>query len=180
MHLNKVFIICLFGISSIFASAEDKINYIEGDLIQGPYKTDIIEGGELSVINTSDTEFPLSLVLNVTRDGVRSSRIFVDHYDVAGTSPKIESLFFYPVKRKKNIFVLVSWQLTSKGAGTYGTLYQVYAYEKEKNGILARNNVVTLDDHLSGIEGYQDGDEQHFCCKNAASIKRYVKDVINK
>ncbi len=61
MYLNKVFIICLFGLSSIFASAEDKINYIEGDLIQGPYKTDIIEGCELSVINTSDTEFPLSL-----------------------------------------------------------------------------------------------------------------------
>lgn len=149
-------------------------------MVQGPFKTDIIEGGELSIINTNDMEFPVSLVLNITRGGVRSDRALVDKYDVAGSDPKIESLFFYPVKGKKNVFVLASWEITSRGIGTYGTLYQVYAYKKDKNDKLIRNKIITLDDNLSGMEGYQEGEEQHFSYKDAASIKRYVKDVINK
>ena len=78
------------------------------------------------------------------------------------------------------MFVLASWEITSRGIGTYGTLYQVYAYKKDKNDKLIRNKIITLDDNLSGMEGYQEGEEQHFSYEDAASIKRYVKDVINK
>ncbi|POR70880.1 hypothetical protein [Pseudomonas syringae] len=180
MFIKKVAVIFFFGFFSIFASAQSEIKYVEGDLVQGPFKTDVIEGGELSIIKTNDMEFPVSLVLNITKGGVRSDRVLVDKYDVAGPDPKIESLFFYPIKGKKNVFVLVSWELTSRGIGTYGTLYQVHAYEKNKNNELIQNKIITLDNHLSGIEGYQEGEEQHFSYKDAASIKRYVIAVINK
>lgn len=180
MFFNKLAVIFFSGFFSIFASAQSEIKHLEGSLVQGPFKTDVIEGGELSVIKTNNVGFPVSLVLNITKGSVRSDRIFVDKYDVAGSDPKIESLFFYPVKEKKNVFVLVSWELTSRGIGTYGKLYQVYAYEKDLNNKLIRNKIIDFDNHLSGIEGYQDGEEQHFSYKDAASIKRYVKEVVNK
>ncbi len=59
----------------------------------------------MSIININDMEFPISLVLNITRGGVSSDRALVDKYDVAGSDPKIESLFFYPVKVKKCVRV---------------------------------------------------------------------------
>ncbi len=59
------------------------------------------------------------------------------------------------------MFVLASWEITNRGIGTYGALYQVYAYKKDKNDKLIRNEIITLDDNLLGMEGYQEGG-QHF------------------
>lgn len=53
------------------------------------------------------------------------------------------------------MFVLASWEITNRGIGTYGALYQVYAYKKDKNDKLIRNEIITLDDNLLGMEGYQ-------------------------
>lgn len=45
MFIKKVAIIFSFSFFSIFASAQGEIKYVEGDLVQGPFKTDVIEGG---------------------------------------------------------------------------------------------------------------------------------------
>lgn len=101
------------------------------------------------------------------------NRSLVDKYDVAGSDPKIKSIFFYPVRGRKNVLVLVSWEITSRGIGTYGTLYQVYGYEKSADNKLGVNKRVRFDKNLSGVEGYQQGEEQPYV--NAGLIKSYIK-----
>ncbi|WKW30564.1 hypothetical protein KIH13_16640 [Pseudomonas viridiflava] len=173
--LTSIFLFVIAGLTF----AQDDAKYLQGTIIQGPYNTSVVEGrGELSVLETGDKDFPLSLVLDVSNAEGGKIRELVDKYDIAGSDPKVESIFFYPVKNKKHVFVLVSWELTSRGIGTYGTLYQVYAYERNKNNKLVPDKKITADKQMSGIEGYQEGQEQHFGYKNAESIKAYIKNNI--
>lgn len=158
------------------SSAQDS-DYLQGQVIQGPFKTDVVSGGELSFLQTTSEEFPVSLVLDVVGVDNKKNRSLVDKYDVAGSDPKIESIFFYPVKGKKNVLVLVSWEITSRGIGTYGTLYQVYGYENSADNKLVVNQLVRFDRNLSGMEGYQEGEEQHFSYVNAGLIKAYLKKI---
>ncbi|HWH86542.1 MAG TPA: hypothetical protein VNV36_07180 [Pseudomonas sp.] len=171
----RFFIFALVSLLANLSSAQDA-DYLQGQVIQGPFKTDVIKGGELSFLQTRSEEFPVSLVLDVEVDGAKN-RSLVDKYDVAGSDPKIESIFFYPVKGKKNVLVLVSWEITSRGIGTYGTLYQVYGYEKSTDNKLVVNKLVRFDRNLSGMEGYQEGEEQHFSYVNAGLIKAYFKKI---
>lgn len=41
------------------------------------------------------------------------------------------------------------------------------------------NKLVRFDKNLSGMEGYQEGDEQHFPYVNAGLIKTYIAKVIS-
>lgn len=173
MFRSASFSLLLFLAGLSFAQGEDK--YVQGTVVQGPYKTTVIDGGELSVLETGDAEFPMSLVLDVVKAGGIRFRSLVDKYDVAGSEPKVESLFFYPVHGKQNVLVLVSWSISSRGIGTYGTLYQVYAYEKSPTNELVVNKRIAFDNNLTGIDGYQEGEEQSFIYKDATSIKRYIK-----
>ena len=166
--------IFLFMVAGLTFGQNDG-KYLQGKIIQGPYKITVVEGGELSVVETSDMDYPLSLVLDVSNSGGWRVRRLVDKYDVAGSDPKVESVFFYPVNGREHVFVLVSWELTSRGIGTYGTLYQVYGYEKNENNELVTDKIITFDKKMSGIEGFQGGQKQHFNYKDAASIKAYVK-----
>ena len=79
-------------------SAQDDGQYLQGAVVDGPYKTAIVEGAELSVVANGDADFPLSLVLGAEgSDGV-TVRQLVDKYDFAGSAPKVESIFFIPSK----------------------------------------------------------------------------------
>jgi len=172
----RFFMFALVFLLANSSSAQDS-DYLQGQVIQGPFKTDVVSGGELSFLQTTSEEFPVSLVLDVVGVDNIKNRSLVDKYDVAGSDPKIESIFFYPVKGKKNVLVLVSWEITSRGIGTYGTLYQVYGYEKGADNKLVVNQLVRFDRNLSGMEGYQEGEEQHFSYVNAGLIKAYLKKI---
>ena len=74
------------------SSAQD-VDYLQGTVIQGPFKTDIVNGGELSFLQTTSEEFPVSLVLDVVGVDNKKNRSLVDKYDVAGSDPKIESIY---------------------------------------------------------------------------------------
>ncbi|MGY2354343.1 hypothetical protein ACW9H6_23730 [Pseudomonas sp. SDO528_S397] len=163
-------------LASTFAVAENQNKYLQGELLQGPFKTSVVEGAELSFLKTGDVEFPVSLILEKMGKNGKKVRELVGKYEVAGSDPKIESLFFYPIKGKNNVLVLVSWTLTSRGIGTYGTLYQVYGYEKNERNSLVVNNLVTYDDNLSGIDGFQEGEAQSFSYVDAVKIKAYLKN----
>jgi len=46
------------------SSAQD-VDYLQGRVIQGPFKTNVVNGGELYFLQTGSAEFPVSLVLDV-------------------------------------------------------------------------------------------------------------------
>jgi hypothetical protein len=177
--MNKLFVFVLVSIfaGSTFAEVESK--YVAGPVIQGPYKTTVIENGSVSFLDTGDREFPVSMVLDVLGPVGGTKRTLVDKYDVAGSPPKIETVFFYPINGRKSVVVLVSWTISSRGIGTYGTLYHVCAYEQGPQDTLVSNEKVQFDDNLHGIDGFQEGEEQKFKYKNAAAIKGYIKKNFN-
>ncbi|WKV83992.1 hypothetical protein LJJ44_23495 [Pseudomonas sp. B24_DOA] len=55
-----------------FSSAQD-VDYLQGRVLQGPFKTNVVKGGELSFLQTGNAEFPVSLVLDVV--GVDNKKI---------------------------------------------------------------------------------------------------------
>lgn len=145
--------------------AQDDSLYLRGAVIDGPYKTTVVENAELLVLETGDAEYPVSLVLDVKNNDGVSARQLVDKYDVAGSPPKVESIFFYPVQDVKNVFVLVSWEINHRGMGAYGTLYQVYAYARHSNGKLIPNQLIQANRYLSGIDGFSDGRKSPLGCR---------------
>lgn len=46
------------------SSAQD-VDCLQGRVIQGPFKTNVVKGGDVSFLQTGSAEFPVSLVLDV-------------------------------------------------------------------------------------------------------------------
>ncbi len=74
-----------------------------------------------------------------------------------------------------NLFVIVRWGLRHSGLGTYGDLYQVYAYESDKNGSLAENKNITENSDMTGVEGYVEHQASTFRLKTALDVKNFIR-----
>lgn len=121
---------------------------------------------------STDSDNPLDLVLY---RGVGScSSTVIDRYSVEGSTPLVTAVFPYTVKGRSNLFVIVSWKINSRGVGTYGTLYQVYAYEKDGPDGLEANQQIAGTDQLTGMEGVADGEPTHFDGKTAAEVEKLI------
>lgn len=81
---------------------------VPAEIVQGPFKTNIFLRGKVWVEKINELHKSLAVVLESTNDKGVVQRRRVDAYDDSGTGPTVESIFFYPVKGKKNIIVLVS------------------------------------------------------------------------
>jgi len=89
--------------------------------------------------------------------------------------PNVDSLFFMDLKGKSNIFTIVHWDVNSRGIGTYGKYYQVYAYTKDGSGRLIENKRVVDNSAMTGMDGYQEGEESIFLYKTAGAVKSFFK-----
>ncbi|WP_131723242.1 MULTISPECIES: hypothetical protein [Burkholderia] len=94
-------------------------------------------------------------------------------YSVEGGVPIIKSIFFMPLDGRANLFSIVAWDVSNRGDGTYGKLYQVYAYSFDENGVLMENKRVTENGAMTGVEGYVQGRESRFRYRAAWDVKRY-------
>ena len=72
-----------------------------------------------------------------------------------------------------NVFAIVHWDVNSRGAGTYGKYYQVYAYAPDHRGELRENEAVVNSSAMTGMDGYQDGTESFFAYKTADAVKSF-------
>lgn len=77
------------------------------------------------------------------------------------------------------MIVLVSWRQQHLAEGINGYLYQVYGY-KYKGSKLIANEEITKDSELNGLDGEFSGEEKSFKFKDAASIKKYLKEKYSK
>jgi hypothetical protein len=96
-------------------------------------------------------------------------------YSIEGGVPNVDSLFFMDLKGKSNIFTIVHWDVNSRGIGTYGKYYQVYAYTKDGSGRLIENKRVVDNSAMTGMDGYQEGEESIFLYKTAGAVKSFFK-----
>lgn len=140
------------------------------DVVSGPFQAKIVTDADVFFSRSSDENYPVRFMLKRKRGaGVE----LIDKYEVSGSAPNVETVFYYPINGEVNILVLVSWEINSRGLGTYGRLYQVYAY-KSQGGKLVRNDQFLKDNNISGIDGYQEGQQVSFSLRNAESIKKYI------
>lgn len=139
------------------------------EMVSGPFPAKVMSGADIFFSKSHDEKYPVYFML---RKESGESEV-IDRYEVSGSDPNIESVFFYPIKGEKNIMVLVSWEVNSRGLGTYGKLYQVYAY-KQQDGVIVENSLISKDGNMSGLDGYQEGREVSFSLKSAAAIRKYI------
>ncbi|MEG7363464.1 hypothetical protein [Pseudomonas citronellolis] len=174
--LKKLIAITFLTISFL-AQASDDYNY-SAHIVHGPFSTKIYKNSKIYFSNSQEKNYPIYFLLD--RKLAQESEIkIIDKYEVSGSSPKIETVFFYPIKKEENIIVLVSWEINNRGLGTYGTLYQLYLY-KDQGGHLVRNEELMKNKEISGMDGYQEGNEISFKLKTASDIKKYIRERLDK
>jgi hypothetical protein len=136
----------------------------------------LFEGSRIA-IEKGEGDAPVVLVLyHQTQAGCDRS-VFA-RYSIEGGTPFVESLFFEKIDGRMNVFAIVSWRINNRGEGTYGRLYQVYAYKMNSGGLLTENARISNNDHMTGIDGYEQGQQSTFQYKTAADVKRYLKNKI--
>ncbi|MDN7425893.1 hypothetical protein [Burkholderia sp. AU45388] len=123
-------------------------------------------------IENGTPEYPIVLDLyQSTKCGCEKAEFA--RYSVEGGVPTVESIFFMSLDGRVNVFSIVAWDINSRGDGTYGRLYQVYAYFFDKNGVLIENDRVSQDEAMTGIDGYAQGAESKFRYRTASDVKKY-------
>jgi hypothetical protein len=126
-------------------------------------------------IENGTAEYPLALEFYQAVAG-GCKKIEFARYSIEGGTPVIESIFFMPLHGRINVFSIVSWGINNRGDGTYGKLYQVYAYNFDENGNLVENKHVSGDDAMTGVEGVSEGTTSEFRYRTAAQVKRYWRN----
>lgn len=134
-----------------------------------------LSDGSRIAIEKGVEDNPVILAFYRETQGGCSRSIFA-RYPIEGGEPFVESLFFDRIDGTMNVLVIVSWEINNRGEGTYGKLYQVYAYDTDSHGSLVENSLIGNDDHMTGIDGVEQGQESKFQYKTAADVKRYLKN----
>jgi len=174
-RLIKIFLVFLFASTAGTGWAQNFVCPSE-DPNRNIFKSKIYDNGIISFEPSSDKNNPIDFNLYKKEANGNCNKIKIDSYPVEGSKPKIETVFYKKIRGQQNIVVLVSWELNNRAAGTYGTLYQVYAYADIK-GLLTENEEVSNNKIMSGIEGYADGASSSFSGKDAAHVRLLLDQI---
>ncbi|WP_392561734.1 hypothetical protein RHO12_11520 [Orbus sturtevantii] len=170
------FLYFIFGLLFFSTTAVSQQN---NAIEQGPFSISLVCGGKILFERKDDDS--IDFILKYKDDSNFEKIYQIDNYEIEGGNPEIESVFFFPVLKNENIFVIVSWEINSRGVGTYGKLYQIYAYTKSNDNSKLIKNITLYDDkNLTGIDGTSDWEESDFKYKTAAEVKKYIKETYNK
>jgi hypothetical protein len=99
----------------------------------------------------------------------------VAKYSREGGDPNVDSIFFMGINGRINVFTIVHWDVNSRGIGTFGKYYQVYAYAPDPGGGLVENKMVVDNSEMSGMSGYQEGRQVSFSYVNADAVRSFFR-----
>ncbi|WP_175897028.1 hypothetical protein [Burkholderia pseudomultivorans] len=140
--------------------------------------SELVKNSRIS-IESGTVEYPLVLdFYRPTKHGCVKTEFA--RYSIEGGAPTVESIFYMPLRGRINVFSIVAWDINNRGDGTYGRLYQVYAYYFDENGVLVENKRVSEDGSMSGIDGYVEGRESKFRYRTASDVKKYWRSKVGK
>ncbi|WP_144410031.1 hypothetical protein [Cupriavidus basilensis] len=142
--------------------------------VQGVFSASQIKKGSIVSVEDGDERYPLSLVMYDREEGVCHRKV-IAKYSVEGAKPQVDSVFFAKMAGVVNLFVIVRWELRHSGLGTYGNLYQVYAYENNGGDYLIENKDVTENSEMTGVDGYVEHQVSIFRLKTANDVKNYIR-----
>ncbi|MFC4522633.1 hypothetical protein [Cupriavidus pinatubonensis] len=124
-------------------------------------------------VEEGDEVSPIHIAL-YRSNGNSCKKTIIARYSHEGADPKVDSVFFGKINGQENLFTIVRWEVNHRGIGTYGNLYQVYAYKRVAE-TLVENDAITKNGYMTGLDGYQDGSPVIFPYKTAASVKKFFK-----
>jgi hypothetical protein len=176
MSIKKSLLIIfyIFSANSIALASDANVNCPTVQTGLSIFNASKISKNSVVSVERREGNYPVALVMYSQVGGGLCRKSEFAKYPIEGAIPTVSSLFFYKVDGKINIFTIVSWSINHRGLGTYGTLYQVYAYTKSDDGSLKENMKITDDYKMTGIDGYDDGQESTFRYKTANDVKRAV------
>lgn len=119
-----------------------------------------------------DAKYGQFLVLYKPMNGMCKKEIFAK-YDIEGGEPAVDSLFFFKLHGKVNVFTIVSWQDIHAGIQTFGKFYEIHAYEVGRGNTLIENKTVSTTTGMVGVDGTDQGQPSVFPYKTAADVKAY-------
>lgn len=142
------------------------------DAAQRIFASAVHADGIVAFEKSTNPDQPLDLVLYRGSDSC--SRTVIDSYSVEGGDPVIESVFPHTLEGQPGLFVIVSWEINSRGIGTWGKLYQIHAYTDDGHGSLAPARKLLKMNEMTGIEGTADHEESRFQGKNETEVKALI------
>ncbi|WP_156437143.1 hypothetical protein [Burkholderia sp. RF2-non_BP3] len=152
--------------------AENVAHCSVGNIKKNVFDASVLAKNSWVSIENGTAEYPIILdFYRPTKYGCKKTEFA--RYSVEGGAPTVESIFFMPLHGRVNVFSIVAWDISSRGDGTYGRLYQVYAYFFDEDGMLVENKHVSEDDSMTGIDGYSQGVESKFRYRTASDVKKY-------
>jgi len=147
------------------------------NVIHGPFSINLTDSKNTIFFSLSDKElFPVNAIFISDPAELDCQPAIFDSYPIEGGNPQVDSVFAYPVNNEKHIFVIISWEVNSRGDGTYGKYYQVYSYHCENNGLVLNNKLMSLSG-MSGMDGYSMGEEVYFKNKTSQQVKDYIRNL---
>lgn len=179
MRFNRAWLWLFLGVAPMAASASASTPACpKADAAHPVYAAGVYADGVVAFEPSSDPDYPVEVVLYRATNGT-CSKSRVDSYSFEGAPPRVEAVFPYAVRGQPRLFVIVSWAVNHRGEGTYGTLYQVYAYGQDGKGGLVVDKTITDSDAMTGIEGQADGEPAHFFGKTPEEVRKLV-DAMKK
>jgi hypothetical protein len=175
MKLIIVYFI-IFSLNAIFFASDARAKCHAAQNDRNIFKASQISKNSIVAIERGVGDYPIVLVVYSQADSGLCKKSEFAKYSIEGSVPTVESLFFYKLDGEINLFTIVSWSINNRGEGTYGTLYQVYAYRKSNDGSLKENKKIAEDNELTGIDGYDNWRQSKFLYKTAADVKRALSN----
>lgn len=131
----------------------------------------IISGSSI-LLEENDEKYP-SILYFYQPSGLACKKEIFARYEIEGGAPVVEHIFFMNLNGAPNVFSIVSWRINSRGLGTFGLWYQVYAYKLNKAGHLIENTRVSHSSEMNGMYGHWDGVESNFNYRTPSNVMRY-------
>lgn len=104
-------------------------------------------------------------------------RLPIDRYEINGSSPEVVTVFYW---HKRDVVVLVKWQVNSRAADYSGDYYKVfiYKYDNKYNQQKFIKYQLTEKYFPSGFDGVaKDGSPVEYPFKDVASIRKKLRTL---
>lgn len=142
-------------------------------MVQGPFKDSAFNNGYICFQNSPDKRDIDFYQSYSTANGEYNNKI--DTFEYSDAPPEVMSVFFTSIKGKRNVVVLLRWNVNYSTNGIqYPYFYGIKIYQVHYSFGYKLFLDSDKDEQLSGFATYKNGQTFSFPLDNATKIKKYL------